>query len=109
MTQHPTPHRHRPWRLVPAILGLLALAGCSLTDPYQRPGVWRPTSANETNFELQVARAADLVRGRGAIDADGDAAAAAVERLRQDKVRVLPASSISKIGGNSGAQGGGGS
>jgi hypothetical protein len=91
--------------------GLLVLAGCSVVDPFNRAGVWRPMGANEMNLELQVARSSDMVKGRGAEDADGLTAAAAVDRLYKDKVKALPqASFTSKSGGGGGGgngQGGG--
>lgn len=87
---------------------LAVLAGCAMTDPYQRPGVWRPFGTNEMNFELQVARAADLVTGRGTNDADADMAAAAVDRMKRDKSKPLPSSGISAVGAAGGAGGGGG-
>ena len=93
----------RPW-----LLGfcLVALGGCqNVTDPYMREGVWRPNNSNGLNFELQVARPADLLARREAMDSDGESAAAAVDRLRKDKIRPLPASSLSPIG----SSGGGGS
>jgi type IV pilus biogenesis protein CpaD/CtpE len=88
-------------------LALLGLAGCETVDPYGRPGVWRPLGANELNFELQVARASDLTKGRGSVGADGETAAAAVDRLRRDKVKQLPQSGISQVGSAAAAPAGG--
>jgi type IV pilus biogenesis protein CpaD/CtpE len=52
---------------------------------------------------LQVANPADLVRGTGTTGGDGLMAAAAVDRLRNDKLKKLPASDISTVtAGNSG-------
>lgn len=76
---------------------LLAAAGCSVTDPLQREGLWRPTGANEANLRLMVAMPSDLVQGVAARDADGHGAARAVERLRAGRVRPLPNVSISKV------------
>jgi len=104
MTYHPPRRGHRPLPLISAITAVLLVSGCAITDPFQRPGVWRPMGANEANFELQVARAADLVQGRGTTDSDGDAAAAAVDRLRQDKAKPLLQSGISKVGASDGAK-----
>lgn len=94
-----------------AILALAGLTGCAMTDPYQRQGVWRPQGSNEMNFELQVARAADLVQGRGSDETDADMVALAIDRMKRDKVKPLPAASISSVGGssNSGGASGGGS
>lgn len=115
MTQTSSP-RSRRLRLASLAGGLLALAGCSTVsnsvgdvfarfDPYQRPGTWRPLGVNESNLELQVARSADLVQGRGAQDVDGVTAAAAVDRLRRDKMRPLPINGISGVGSNASATG----
>jgi hypothetical protein len=96
-------------RLVPiAVLAatMLALGACDTIDPYKREGMWRPNGANALNTELQVARPSDLVQGRGAVEADGDTAARAIERLRADKVKPLPAVNVI---GSSGGGGGGGS
>jgi len=81
---------------------LFGLAACSSTDPYTREGVWHPTHSNEQNLELQVARPSDLTLGRGTLTADGDTAAKAVDRLRNDKVKPLPTSSISSVGQSGG-------
>jgi hypothetical protein len=90
-----------------AALALVVTAGCAMVDPYARPGVWRPMGSNEMNFELQVARAADLVKGRGIDDdADGITAAAAIDRLQRDKVKELPSTGISSVG-HTGSGGGG--
>jgi len=93
---------------VPLCSGLIALAagalgGCAVIDPFERPGVWRPIGANDVNRELQVARPTDLVQGRGTTDADGQTAAAAVDRLRHDRVKELPQSSVSGVGAGGGS------
>ena len=98
-------------------IGLAALAagiattlgGCAFTDPYERPGVWRPMGSNDLNRELQVARPTDLVQGRGTTDSDGQTAAAAVDRLVHDRVKALPDTDISGVGGSGGSSGGSGS
>ena len=99
MTQFLSP-RSRVLRSFTIAAGLLMLSGCAMTDPYQRPGVWRPLGSNDANWEMQVARASDLVQGRGTHDVDGDAAAAAVDRLRRDKMKPLPVNGISAVGAN---------
>jgi len=95
---------YAPMRIAAVIAlssSLLGLGACSTIDPYERADVWRPTHVNEANTELQVARPTDLQLGRGTLTADGDTAARAIDRLRTDKVKPLPDSSISKIGNGS--------
>jgi type IV pilus biogenesis protein CpaD/CtpE len=86
---------------------LLALAGCAETDPYEREGVWRPNGANDANLRAMVANPADLARGVGDGRGNSQQAEAAIERLRADKVKALPASGIAQIN-VSGSSGGGG-
>jgi type IV pilus biogenesis protein CpaD/CtpE len=79
---------------------LLVLAGCDRTDPYLRAGNWRPNGSNAANLRAMVAVPADLVTAAPAGpagSADGDLAAAAVNRLRHDQVRPLPDSGIAQI------------
>ena len=79
----------------PALLGL---AGCGQqNDPLTREGLWNPNHANHANLALMVANPADLVRGTGTGNADGQLAAAAVDRLRNDKVKRLPKTDVSNI------------
>ena len=70
------------------LLGMLA--GCDVTEPYQRPGMWTPTGSNAANLAAMVQNPGDLVQGRAAGDSDGVVAAAAVERLRDGRVKPLP-------------------
>ncbi len=90
--------------------GTATLAGCGQDyDPLTREGLWQPNHANHSNLALMVANPADLVRGTGTTAADGQLAAAAVDRLRTDKVKKLPASDIANIGASaSGDNNGGG-
>ncbi len=85
-------------RLLALSLSLTALAGCDRVDPYKRADVWRPSGANATNFELQVARPSDLVMGRGTDEGDGFQAAAAIQRYRVDKERPLPRTGATTVG-----------
>ena len=89
-------------------LALLGLAGCAAMDPYQRQGDWRPNNANDDNLRVMVVSPSDLVRGVGSQGGDGQQAAAALDRLRNDKVRRLPDSDIAKVTtvSNGGSQGG---
>ena len=89
-------------RLALAAGAMLVLAGCDMVDPYKKPGVWRPAMINDANLELQIARSSDLTMGRGTTGADGETAAAPVDRLRKDKVKALPLSGIAPIGASAG-------
>jgi len=76
---------------------LLALAGCDKTDPYLREGVWRPNGANDANLRAMVAVPADLAAATPASPADGGLAAAALDRLRHDRVLPLPDSGVAQV------------
>jgi hypothetical protein len=83
----------------PVTLSLIALflANCAITDPYTRPGVWRPERVNEADLRVMVVSPADLALGVAAAGGDGQQAAAALDRMRNDKPRVLPNSGLAKI------------
>lgn len=84
-------------------LALAALVACEATDPFLAEGRWRPAGANEANLRAMVADPAHLERGQAAVRTDAAAAAAAVDRLRRDKVRPLPgATGTSRVGAASG-------
>ncbi len=80
-----------------ALITLLSLAGCDLSDPYLRPGVWWPNGANEANLRAMVAVPSDLAFAEPAARADGGLAAAALNRLRQDRVRPLLDSGVAQL------------
>lgn len=88
-------------RRILATLGLLLLAGCH--DPYDWPGTWNASQVNAANIAAQVADPQDLARGHGHADADGQEAAAAVDRLRRGTVRALPDTTTSDVKGGGGA------
>ena len=104
------PHHGRSFTAMRALIGvgafgfLLGTAACGPAyDPLTREGLYVPAHTNRANLTLMVANPGDLVRGTGATGGDGQIAAAAVDRLRNDKVKKLPASDISQIStGNSG-------
>jgi type IV pilus biogenesis protein CpaD/CtpE len=85
-----------------------ALPGCANIDPYDREGVWRPSGANEANLRASVARPSELVTGTGERGSDGHLATQAVERLRTDRVRPLPAETASGVFALPSGGGGGG-
>ena len=75
------PLPNRPLPRLGAVLGLLLLSGCAATDPFHRPGAWRPEGVNQANIAAMLARPADLLRGRDAGGTDSPLATAAVTRL----------------------------
>lgn len=91
-----------------ASAAMISLSACSMSnDPLYRDGLWEPTHANRANLALQAANPSDLIRGTGTITSDGQLAAAAVDRLRTDKIKRLPAADISTVtAGNSGENNG---
>jgi type IV pilus biogenesis protein CpaD/CtpE len=74
-----------------------ALPGCAELDPFDRTGVWRPSGANEANLRTQVARPSELAVGTAERGSDGHLASQAIERLRTDRVRPLPAETASGV------------
>ncbi|MFT8243802.1 hypothetical protein [Roseomonas sp. BN140053] len=81
------------------LLSLLAgtVTGCQATDPYNAPGHWRPRGANDANLRAMLADPAHLDRGASSPRAEGQMATQAVGRLRQGRVRPLPASGVARI------------
>lgn len=94
--------------LVRLMLLLAPLGGCAAFDPFTREGVWRPTGSNEANLQSMLENPNDLIAGRGATGSYGQTATQAVERLRNDRVRGLPASGLTTFApaGTSGGAGG---
>jgi hypothetical protein len=76
---------------------LLGLSACDQIDPLVRDGLWHPMHVNRTDLTMTVANPADLVRGTGSRTTDGTLAAAAVQRLHDNKVKKLPQSGTSDI------------
>jgi len=83
--------------LAAASLAILAVAGCEEYDPLYRDGLWHPMHVNRTNLTMMAANPADLVRGHGTPTADGQVAAAAVQRLHDNKVKKLPDAGLSDV------------
>jgi type IV pilus biogenesis protein CpaD/CtpE len=97
---------NRIFNAAAAVAGAALLAGCSVTDPLERDGVWNPTHVNRADLTLQAANPADLVRGTGETTSNGVLAAAAVDRLYTNKVKKLPDAGLAQISVQ--GQGGGG-
>ncbi len=85
-----------------ATLGVAALSGCAAIEPYERPYVWTATGSDAANLAVMAEAPADLARGRPTDGADGQAATAAVDRLRADRRKpldVTPTSGLASGGG----------
>jgi hypothetical protein len=101
-----------------ALLGTAACSGpydpfSKSYDPLVREGVFQTGHTNYANLTLQVANPGDLVRGSGTTGGDGQMAAAAIERMRNDKLKKLPAADLAQVsannsGDNNSTGGGGG-
>jgi type IV pilus biogenesis protein CpaD/CtpE len=85
-----------------AALAVITLAGCVDTDPYSRPYVWTITGTDAANLAVMAEAPEDLARGRGLAGAEGQAATAAIDRLRTDKRKPLDTTSTSGAAGSSG-------
>ncbi len=81
---------------------LASLAACQDTDPLTRQnGDWRPAGVNQDNLAAQVANPADLTRGVADDGSDSAQAAAAIDRLKADKVKTIEHIGLSAVGGGS--------
>jgi hypothetical protein len=81
-----------------AVALLISVAGCT-QDPFERPGTWQPTGANERNLRAMIQNERDLSRGVGAINERGNAGANATTRLFIERRRPLPVVPSSTVGG----------
>ncbi|MGG5817308.1 hypothetical protein [Falsiroseomonas sp. HW251] len=76
------------------------LAGCTVppwSDPFDRPGTWQPTGANEANLRAMAQNPADLERGQGATTAQGATAFRPIDRFVRGQRAALP--QVSSAGG----------
>lgn len=76
-------------RLAEAICFVVLLAGCDALEPYQHPYSWHPVGTYDANLSAMVVDPANLVHGHGLGATDGAAAATAIDRLRQNRVKPL--------------------
>ncbi|MFH5925636.1 hypothetical protein [Roseomonas xinghualingensis] len=79
----------------------LLLASCG-PEAVDRPGTWQATGLNDRNLRAMLADPAHAGRGTGAVGSRGDTAAAAAQRLREDKLRPLLDARGSQGGANAG-------
>ena len=80
------------------ILGLVAVAGCTEMEPYNRAGMWQPTGANTLNLAAMVANPRDLIRGRGTVGTPAIEAVPPVNRYWSGRVVALPTTSSQSTG-----------
>ena len=83
-----------------ALVLLLLPAGCA--DPMMRTGTWHARDTNTANLAASVVNKPDLLRGEAENGADGQLAAAAIARLRADKVKPLNEISTMSTGAGGG-------
>lgn len=74
---------------------LCLVAGCS--EPFRDQGRWDFEQSNQLNLAAQVSDWRDLAAGHGDPGADGQEAAAAVDRLRRGVPKQLPNLEISSV------------
>jgi hypothetical protein len=83
------------------------LNGCESTDPLLvTDGNWNPVGVNAANLAAEVANPTDLIVGHsGDAGTDGHLAAAAIDRLRKDRVKKLQDTGLSsvQVSGSSGS------
>jgi type IV pilus biogenesis protein CpaD/CtpE len=79
---------------------MLLLAGCASSDPYRRPGAWRPVGANAANIASMTSNPRDLISGRSESRADAQEAVSDIQKLWQGQPRPLPETSSMKEGQN---------
>jgi hypothetical protein len=84
---------------------LLLPAGCAI-DPYDMPGTWHAGDTNAANLAAMVVNKHDLIEGQKMTGSDGQLDAAAIDRLRQNKLKPLPATSTQTGASGGGASGG---
>ncbi|MDN3568406.1 hypothetical protein QWZ14_28840 [Paeniroseomonas aquatica] len=79
------------------LASLAAIPACASLDPFHRDSAWRPGGSNEANLAAMMAEPRERVDGTAPARAGGQPAAAAIDRLRTDRVRPLPDSGIARI------------
>jgi type IV pilus biogenesis protein CpaD/CtpE len=86
-----------------ASISLLALAGCSQTDPLTRPYMWEETGVNAHNVAAMAANPADLTHGRDAPQRRVSVESDPVDHLWAGKPTPLLTSGSTGSTGTSGA------
>jgi type IV pilus biogenesis protein CpaD/CtpE len=79
----------RTLRIAAATCLVGLLSGCDNLETYQSNTSWHPTGANAANLAVQVVNPVDLTHGQPIAPSDGQAAAAAIDRMQHDHVKAL--------------------
>lgn len=87
---------------------ILLLMGCSVFDPTVRTGTLKIDNTPTINAASMIANPYDMQRGHGSTIADGQLAAAAVDRARSDTVKPLMSSPDGTVASSSSGSGTGG-
>ncbi len=85
--------------------GALLMLGACTEDPFDRPGTWRPSGANEANLRAQIVDPAQLRRVVGAGTDRGSAGTQPITVLEAGERPPVPSTELTGIGG--GGAGGG--
>lgn len=88
--------------------GLLLALGACTEDPFERPGTWRATGANDANLQAHVVDQGHLRRGIGASTDRGQAGSVPITVLEAGKRPPAPTTALSAIGQSASSSGGGG-
>ncbi|GGG43588.1 hypothetical protein GCM10010964_33750 [Caldovatus sediminis] len=81
-----------------AVAAVLVLGGCSMArEPFEQPGTWQATGANEHNLRAMVAVPGHLDRGIGAATERSQPGTLAATRLLTDRRRRLPVTTTSGL------------
>ncbi|NPD69967.1 hypothetical protein HN018_04445 [Lichenicola cladoniae] len=80
---------------------ILLLMGCSVFDPTVREGTLKVDNTPTINAASMIANPYDMQRGHGSTIADGQMAAAAVDRARSDSLKPLMSSADGAVASTS--------
>ncbi len=108
MTQGISMRRTLGFLAASAIVTLVGGCGVASRDPWEDPGTWRATGANDTNLQYMIANPNDLISGQGDRKSNGVIATTSVNRWLTDKTKPLPAPGGFTAGGGGGGSSGGG-
>jgi hypothetical protein len=78
---------------------LLLCASACTQEPFDRPGTWKASGANDRNLRAMIAEPADLRRGVAPTSERGNAGANAATRLLTEQRRALPSARSTTVGG----------